>query len=102
MLNSAVGEVAARSRRTRNSTGAQSWLHLRHTHYSRKVFDIWVSRSDRSEDYRLLGCDTLWLGRNSSLLNENMLSSSSVFLQNDAAGSSENIVKVNFYITMEN
>jgi hypothetical protein len=44
----------------------------------------------------------LWFGRNSSLLNENMLSSSSVFLQNDAAGSSENIVKVNFYITMEN
>jgi hypothetical protein len=45
----------------------------------------------------------LWPGRNSSLLNENMLSSSSsVFLQNDAAGSSENIVKVNFYMTMEN
>jgi hypothetical protein len=33
---------------------------------------------------------------------KNMLSSSSVFLQNDAAGSSQNIVKVNFYMTMEN
>jgi hypothetical protein len=44
----------------------------------------------------------LWHGRNSSLLNENRLSSSSVLMQNDAAGSSENIVKVNFLHDNEN
>jgi hypothetical protein len=100
MLKSAVEEVAARSRRTRDGTAAQPWSHLRRTHYSRQVCDIWVSRSDKSEDYCLLGFDTLWPGRNSSLLDENMRSaSSSVFLQNEATGSSENIVKVTFYMT---
>lgn len=69
MLKSEVGKVAASSRRTRDlSTAAQSCSRLSHTHNSRKVCDIWVSRIGKSEDYRLLGCDTLWPDRNSSLL----------------------------------
>jgi hypothetical protein len=45
----------------------------------------------------------LWPGRNSALLHENIFSASSlVFLQNEAAGSSENIITVTFYMTMKN